>query len=255
MGGLLDGKVVLITGGGSGIGRSVARRFAAEGARVVSLDRTAPQIADDIDCLVGDVRDPEAHRRAVDHTLATYGRLDVLVPNAGVHDGGAGLDELTPAELVALARTILDVNVLGVLLAIQAASDALRASHGSVIVTVSDAAYTVVDNGAGPLYTTSKSALLGVIRSTGHALAPNVRVNGVAPGGVHTNLQSLSPDGTAHDVFDAEDDLRAEVTASNPLNTMLSADEVAASYLFLASHWSAGMTGEVLRPDCGLALR
>lgn len=251
MTGLLDDRVVLVTGGGSGIGASVARRFTQEGAHVVSLDRSPGEV----DSVLGDVRDPNAHRRAVDRALAQHGRLDVLVANAGVHDAGVGLGQLTPQDLVSLTRTLLDVNVLGVLLAIQAAAPALQASRGSVIVTLSESAYTVADTGAGPVYAASKSALLGVIRSMGHALAPDVRVNGVAPGGVHTNLQSLTPDGTTRDVFSAEGDLHAEVTASNPLHTMLSADEVAASYLFLASHWSAGMTGEVLRPDGGLVLR
>lgn len=248
---LLEGKVALVTGGGSGIGRSVAHRFCQEGAGVVTLDRSGGGG----DSVVGNVTDPDSHRRAVDHALDTNGRLDVLVANAGVHDGGASLDKLTPEELVSLTRTLLDVNVLGVLLSIQAASDALRASRGAVIVTVSDAAYTVVDNGAGPLYAASKSALLGVIRSTGYTLAPDVRVNGVAPGGVHTELRSLTPDGSRHDVFGDEDNLRAQVVAASPLRTMLSADELASSYVYLASHWSAGMTGEVLRPDGGRVLR
>ncbi|GGT65883.1 SDR family oxidoreductase [Streptomyces atratus] len=248
MNGLLRGRVALITGGGSGIGAAVARLYREHGALVVTLDRTDGDV-------IGDVRDPEAHRRAVAHTLDAHGRLDILVANAGVHDGGRGLLDLAPEELADLAATVLAVNVTGVLLAAQAAAEALKASRGCIVVTLSDAAFTHVGVGAGPVYAASKSALTGVVRALGHELAPAVRVNGVAPGGVVTGLRAALPGGGTESVFDDPEDILAAVRAMNPLGIALDADQVAQSYLFLASPGAAGLTGEILRIDGGLGLR
>lgn len=248
----MEGKVALVTGGSSGIGRAVADLFTEHGAAVVILDRDASP--GDL-AVRGDVCDPEAHRRAVDQAVSRCGRLDVLVANAGIHDGGAQMQDLTPEHLVDLTRKVVDVNLLGVLLGVQAAEPALRASAGSVIITLSDAAFTAADNGAGPVYAASKAALRGVVMALGTSLAPQVRVNGVAPGGVLTDLQAVTVGGGLQSVFDDPEDARSEVASMNPLGVMLTPEQLAESYLYLASSWSTGMTGQVLRPDGGLALR
>ena len=138
----------------------------------------------------GDVRDARSHLAAVDAAIQETGRLDVLVANAGVHDGGIGLDS-EPGELLECLRVVLDVDVIGYALAAQAAAPALRASRGHVVMTLSDASFLVGQQGAGLAYTAAKHAAFGLLGWLARALAPEVRVNGIAPGGVVTDLRAV----------------------------------------------------------------
>jgi 2,3-dihydroxy-2,3-dihydrophenylpropionate dehydrogenase len=245
--------VAVVTGGASGIGRAVVSDLTAHGYRVAVLDIGVPEDrdADGVQWVAGDVRDPDAHRRAVEVARSRFGGLDLFVGNAGVHDGGFGVRDLPGAELAELARHVLDVDVVGYLLGARAAAEALADSGGSMVFTLSDASYLVDGNGAGIAYTAAKHAALGVVRHLAADLAPSVRVNAVAPGGVVTGLRTA--DGRR--VFTGAEEITAAVRAFNPLGVVLSADQVAPLYRFLASPAAAGMTGEVLRPDGGLAVR
>jgi 2,3-dihydroxy-2,3-dihydrophenylpropionate dehydrogenase len=180
--------------------------------------------------------------------------LEVLVVNAGVHDGGAGFS-LTGDELAAITGRVLDVNVLGYILAIQAAAPALAASGGSVILTLSDAAFLVGQQGAGIAYTAAKHAGLGILGWAAHSLAPNVRVNAIAPGGVITSLAAVDADGVGRPLFTDSDTKRAAIRSRNPLETILEPDELAQMYVWLASSSARTLTGEVIRPDGGLGVR
>ena len=147
---------MLITGGATGLGRAIARRFRAEGARVGILDRSAPGVADfeaefgpESVAVCGDVRDFAAHESAVAAMLARFGRLDTFIGNAGIWDFGVSLVDLAP-DLAAVAfREVFDVNVCGYLLGAKAAVGALVRSRGSMIFTVSNAGFYV--GGGGPL--------------------------------------------------------------------------------------------------------
>ncbi|GLY79228.1 SDR family oxidoreductase [Actinoallomurus iriomotensis] len=241
-------RSVLVTGSASGIGAAVARAFAARGDHVVGLDLT-PSPAAHVS-VTGDVRDPEVHERAVRAAGEAVGGLDVLVPNAGVHDGELGLDA-DPAELAERTRRVLEVDVLGYVLALRAGAAELVRARGCVVMTLSDAAHFVGDNHAGIAYTAAKHALVGVLRWAANRLAPDVRVNGVAPGGIPTGLRAAS----GAEVFTDPAAAAAGVAALNPLGAVLDAVELAESYLFLASPAARGMTGEILRADGGLSVR
>ncbi|WP_414170505.1 SDR family oxidoreductase [Streptoverticillium reticulum] len=250
--------VAVVTGGASGIGRAVVADLAAHGYRVAVLDRDVPGHGDGdredagrVRWVAGDVRDPDAHDRVVDIALSLFGGLDLFVGNAGVHDGGIGVRDLAGAELAEVARHVLDVDVVGYLLGARAAAGALADSRGSMVFTLSDASYLVRGNGAGIAYAAAKHAALGVVRHLAADLAPSVRVNAVAPGGVVTGLRTVD----GHRVFAGAEEVTATVRGFNPLGVVLQAEQVAPLYRFLASSLAEGMTGEVLRPDGGLAVR
>lgn len=251
----VTGRGVLVTGGASGIGSAVVRAFVAAGDVVVSLDRDVSAHA--TESVLGDVRDPQSHVAAVDATLRRAGGLDVLIVNAGIHDGGLGL-ELGVDEFSTRLQAVVDVNVLGYALALHAAAPHLTQSSGCVVMTSSDAGFLEGQTGAGIAYTSSKYAVNGMVRWAARTLAPMVRVNGVAPGGVLTNLAAVGHEGVpgARLFVDAEaDGKRSAIAARTVLGTVLDADEVAALYVFLASPAARGFTGEILRPDGGLDLR
>ncbi|MEV0281071.1 SDR family oxidoreductase [Streptomyces sp. NPDC050610] len=250
--------VALVTGGCSGIGRAVAEDFAAHGHRVVVLDRQVPQGAPPpgVSYVEGDVRSAEDNARAVEEVVARHGRLDVFVGNAGVHDGGAGLRDLPAAELAEVTRRVLDVDVLGYLLGARAAVEELIRTGGCMVFTLSDASFLVSGNGAGVAYAAAKHAALGVVRHLAADLAPRVRVNAVAPGGVVTGLRAVdavTDEGRL--VFLRREEIERTIRAYNPLGVLLEPAQLAPYYRFLASAAAVGLTGEVLRPDGGLAVR
>jgi 2,3-dihydroxy-2,3-dihydrophenylpropionate dehydrogenase len=261
-------RVVLLTGGASGIGAALSQALRTLGCHVVELDRTP--LHDDEPLggadsatsppvgrrhrVVGDVTDPEANEQAVALALERYGRLDAFIGNAGVHDGGAHIASLSAADMRVLARRVLDVNVVGYLVGAAAAADAVTRAAGTMVFTLSDASFVVSGNGAGPVYAASKHGALGVVRSLAAQLAPHVRVNAVAPGGVPTSLTSIGPGNQERAVYADPDAVVEQVRALNPLGTVLSAEDLVGHYLFLLTSQSRGLTGHVLRPDGGLSV-
>lgn len=241
---------VLVTGGASGIGLAVVRAFVARGDVVVSLDRVESPAA--TESVIGDVRDPGAHERAVAAARGEAG-LDVLVANAGIHDGGVGLDA-DAGELAEAMRAVLDVDVTGYALALHAAAADLTSARGTALLTLSDASFLAGQTGAGLAYTAAKHAQLGILNWAARALAPQVRVNAVAPGGVVTGLRAVDPD-EGRLLFADADGKRALVASRNPLGTVLEPEEIADVFVWLASSATRGMTAQVIRPDGGLGLR
>lgn len=241
---------VLVTGGASGIGLAVVRAFVAEGDFVVSLDLT--ESPDATESVIGDVRDPASHEQAV-AAARGGGGLDILVANAGIHDGGLGLDS-DVADLASGLRSVLDVDVIGYVLALRAAAADLAATAGVALLTLSDASFLAGQTGAGIAYTAAKHAQVGILTWAARALAPDVRVNGVAPGGVITGLRAVDGEGS-RPLFTDVEAKRALVASRNPLGTVLEPDEVAQVFVWLASSAARGMTGQIIRPDGGLAVR
>lgn len=248
---------VLITGGCSGIGLAVARAHATAGNRVVVLDRDRPRepLPDGVLWVEGDVTSFDDNVAAVAAVLRHAGRLDHFVGNAGVHDGGFSFRTTPGEEIAELARNVLDVNVVGYLLGARACAEALIETSGCMTFTLSDASYVVSGNGAGVVYTASKHAGLGLVRYLASEFAPEVRVNAVAPGGVITGLRAHCPDGSEREMFEDVEMVHEAIATFNPLRVVLTPDELAALYLFLASPQAKGMTGEVIRPDGGLSVR
>lgn len=244
-----DDRTVLVTGGASGIGAAVARAFLADGARVTVLDRRVspdPEVAS----VEGDVRSYADNEQAVAVAAASRG-LDVLVANAGVHDGGFRLLDGEPAELEARFRRLVEVDLLGYLLVARAAAPALTEAEGAVVLTLSDASYDVHGNNAGVAYATVKHGGVGLLKALARDLAPRVRVNGVAPGGVPTGLAIADSQGERPVAGDPEQLVRL-VAGRTLLQRGADLDGLAAAYVYLTSPATAAVTGQILRIDGGL---
>jgi NAD(P)-dependent dehydrogenase (short-subunit alcohol dehydrogenase family) len=257
----LESQVALVTGGGSGLGRAVVERFVAEGARVGVLDRSEEKLeklvadlGDQVTTVVGDVTDPAANQRAVDRTVEAFGGLDTFVGNAGIWDYFAPLVELTPEAVVAGFDELFAVNVKGYLLGVKAAIPALLERRGSVILTGSNASF--LPAGGGALYTASKHAVVGLVRQLAYELAPKVRVNGVAPGGMATDLRgpaSLQMDGQAIGQIEGVDEL---IRSTNPLQQAPRPEDYTGHYVTLAARdESSTTTGAMIVCDNGLGVR
>jgi 2,3-dihydroxy-2,3-dihydrophenylpropionate dehydrogenase len=244
-----SGRSVLITGGASGIGAAVARAFLADGARVTVLDRHASS-DDGVTSVEGDVRSLADNERAV-ATAAGADGLDVLIANAGVHDGGLKLLDGDPAELEARFRRLFEVNLLGYLLAARAAASALHDAGGAVVLTLSDASYDVHGNNAGIAYATVKHGGVGLLKALARDLAPRVRVNGIAPGGIPTGLSVADSEGERPVTTDAEQ-LTRRVAGRTLLGRGADLQSLAAAYVWFTGPATAAVTGQVLRVDGGL---
>ncbi|MGW0949554.1 SDR family NAD(P)-dependent oxidoreductase [Streptomyces sp. NPDC002623] len=269
MGGWLEGDVALITGGGSGIGRAVALRYLAEGAYVAVLGRTPEQLAEVVSAagelgdrvlpLTGDVRSPDDLHRAVDATVAEFGKLDILVPNAGIWDYHRSVTRLSGKELSETFDEIFGINVKGYVLAVEAAWQELVATRGSIVMTLSNASFHT--DGGGSLYTASKHACLGLLRQFAYELAPKVRVNGVAVGGMRTQLRGPESLGLQNRTLAASFARNeASGTEQPPLiplyDSSVEPEDFTGPYVLLASRANSGtVTGAVIPADGGIAVR
>ena len=256
----LDNEVVLITGGGSGLGRAIVERFLEEGAQVVVLDRAPDRIAGlvaawpgRIEAVGGDVRSIADNQAAVDAAVSRFGRLDCAIGNAGIWDYSTSLDALPPERIDAAFDEVFHINVKGYLNLAKAALPALVRSAGALIFTVSNAGFDPA--GGGPLYTASKHALVGLIRQLAYELAPAVRVNGVAPGPIDTDLRGPEALGLAERSISSLD-LPANAGPGMPIGFVPAAGDYAGGYVFLASRRDARpATGGVVSLDAGIAVR
>ena len=196
--GPLTGRVALITGAASGIGRAIAQRFVRDGADVVGFDLSTDGLSEleleltpHFGAVIGDVREPDDLAHAVSVALHRWSRLDVLIGNAGVYDGNLPLTAIPLDRLADAWRSLYEVNVLGQLQAVRAAAPSLTRSRGAIVLTSSHSAANP-GVGGGALYMSSKAAVNGLVRQLAHEFAPDVRVNGVAPGGTITGLRIVS---------------------------------------------------------------
>ena len=229
-----SGLVAAVTGGASGIGAATVALLRARGATAVSLDRANG----DIDC---DVTDDAQVRSAVEQLVAQYGRLDILINNAGI--GAVGrVEDHDDAEW----NAVYDVNVLGLMRVTRAALPHLTASPaGAIVNTSSIASSTGLVNRA--LYTATKGAVESLTRAMAVDLIKDgVRVNAVAPGTADTPwVQRL--------LDQADDPIAAcaALVARQPIGRLVTADEIANAICYLASPLSASTTGTVLAVDGG----
>lgn len=264
MSGWLDGYVALITGGGSGIGRAVAERFVAEGASVTIVGRDLDRLKEvttanpfRMHAVQADVRDSEQLHAAVEETVAEFGKLDTLVTNAGIWDYQRQLTRLTAQELSATFDELFAINVKGYLLAAEAAWRELVKTRGSIIMTLSNASFYVA--GGGPIYTASKHACLGLMRELAYELAPKVRVNGVACGGMNTDLRG--PESLAlRDRSIATSFAKRTADTPPPLiplhDSSTDPRDFTGSYVLLASREQSGpITGQAIEVDGGIGVR
>jgi NAD(P)-dependent dehydrogenase (short-subunit alcohol dehydrogenase family) len=258
--GWLDGKRALVVGAGSGIGRAVLAAFQEEGAQVAAqeLDKIkAERLAVELpDCPIshGDATKTADARAAVNAAAAAFGGLDVLVNCVGIFDFYRGLADIPDDQLDAAFDEMFAVNVKSQLVTVRAALPELRRAGGAVVLTVSTSGF--YPGRGGILYVASKFAVRGCVIALAHELAPDVRVNGVAPGGtLGTELTGPRSLGLADQVLGTtagrEDDLRRRT----PLQVALSGADHAGSYVFLASDRARGITGTVVHSDGGVGIR
>jgi NAD(P)-dependent dehydrogenase (short-subunit alcohol dehydrogenase family) len=247
---LLSDKVCLITGAASlrGIGRATARLFAAQGGRVVILDLDAGQAeeaARDLGAghagLACNVTDKRACEAAAAETLARYGRIDVLVNNAGITQPLKFMD-IAPENYDA----VTDVNLRGTLYMSQAVVPQMRAQKsGSIVCMSSVSAQRGGGIFGGPHYSAAKGGVLGLCKAMARELGPDgIRANAVTPGLIQTDITGGK----------LTDDLKAEIVKGIPLARLGVADDVAKACLFLASDLSAYTTGAVVDVNGGMLI-
>lgn len=256
----LAGKRALVIGAGSGIGRAVVQAYAAEGARTAALEldpgKCAVLSAQLPECVVcqGDATSLRDTSAAVDRAAGAFGGLDVLVNCVGLFDYYTGIRDIPGGAFDAAFDEAFAVNVKSQLAGVKAAVAPLAAARGCIILTTSTSAFYA--GRGGVLYLASKFAVRGAVLALARELAPEVRVNSVAPGGtLETDLRGLNALQLGERRLGETPGREADLKASNPLRVALTPADHARSYVFLASDAARGMTGAFLHPDGGAGVR
>jgi NAD(P)-dependent dehydrogenase (short-subunit alcohol dehydrogenase family) len=256
--GRLDGKVAIVTGGASGFGRATVLRFAREGARVVLVDLDEPRgrgvvdevraAGSDADLVVGDVSQLAVAEEVVQAALGGFGRLDVLVNNAGIVQGD---DRDTWDTTEEKWDRVLQVNLRSVFVCSKAAIPVMLERGGGSIVNVASIAASVCTGGAA--YAASKGAILSYTRHTARELARRgVRVNAVSPGFMRTPMTTGEREG----LDEAAQEARVTGFAAHlPMKRMGAMDDIADAILFLASDEASYITGQEVIVDGGYVVR
>jgi NAD(P)-dependent dehydrogenase (short-subunit alcohol dehydrogenase family) len=241
------GRVALVTGASRGIGLAVAQRLVDEGASVCitarkpdGLTAAEQQLGSRVVAVAGNAGDPDHRAEAIETTVRTFGRLDVLVNNTGINPVYGTLFEIEDAA----ARKIMDVNVLAALAWVKGAVGAgLGANGGGAVVNVASVAGLAAAPGIA-YYGVSKSALIGLTVQLAHELAPIVRVNAVAPAVVKTRFAATLYEGR-----------EAELVSRYPLGRLGVPEDIAAAVAYLACDDASWVTGQTLVLDGGAGLQ
>jgi 3-oxoacyl-[acyl-carrier protein] reductase len=241
-------KVSLITGAAQGIGLATALKFAAEGAIVIVCDRSQAGVDEAVaqcqalgvqaDGFVVDVTDRPAVDAVVAGVLAQFGRIDVLVNNAGITQD-ARLQKMTIEQF----DKVIDVNLRGVFHCSQAVADAMVAQGSGVILNASSVV-GIYGNFGQTNYAASKFGVIGFTKTWSRELGPKgIRVNAVAPGFVNTPMVAAMPE-----------KVRQDLEAKVPLKRLGKPEEIANVYAFLASDEASYINGEVIEVSGGMSL-
>ncbi|WP_280425998.1 SDR family NAD(P)-dependent oxidoreductase [Nocardia carnea] len=245
--GRLAGKVAVITGAGSGIGRSAARLFAREGARVVCADisgrekKVAAEIGDVAVSVHVDVAETAAVRTMIDTALSSFGRLDVLFNNAGMSGQRGPLAEIDEEAF----DKVVAVNLRGAFLGMKYGIPAMLSSGGGSVINTASAS-ALVGWKSLAAYAAAKGGIVQLTKSAALDYAKQgIRVNAICPGMTWTGLAGAADDSTPP----------TDLIPPQPLNRWGRPDELAAAALFLASDESSFVTGTAIPVDGGYVAR
>ena len=242
---LLEGKVAVVTGGGSGIGAAIARLFVAEGAKVVIGDHAesgaalATELADGGFCAAFqpvDVTDETRVAALVQATVSRFGRLDILIANAGIPERKSPIHELDLADW----RRVIDVDLTGVALCNKFAAGAMLATGGGAIVNMASILAHVGQENSNA-YSAAKAAVVNLTRSVALTYAKRgIRANCVSPGYVDTPLLAQLPEST-----------RQAMLVRQPIGRLARPEEIAEVVAFLARDKASIITGACINADGG----
>jgi NAD(P)-dependent dehydrogenase (short-subunit alcohol dehydrogenase family) len=250
--GRLEGKAVIITGAGSGIGRAAAHLFCQEGARLIAVDRsesvkeTAEQVRSaggDVEAVVADAGSEPDVAGFIGKAITNFGRLDAIWANAGISGGLIPLSEQTVEHW----QEVLRINLIGPFLAIKhAMPQMIKQQSGAIVLTASVAGLKA--GASGHPYGASKAGVISLVQTTAYSLSgTGVRINAVCPGLIETGMTKLVFDnarqrGTDH-----------KIGQLNPLKRAGQPHELAAMGLFLASDEASYVNGQAIAVDGGLS--
>ena len=244
----LENQIAVVTGAGRGIGRAIALKFAAEGADIVCISRTAEnsaRVADEVRVLgrkawaqAVDVADAKAVADCGERILGETGRVDILVNNAGVTRDGL-LMRMSEQDW----DTVLDTNLKGAFLFTKAFARSFIKQRSGRVINVSSI-IGLIGNAGQCNYPASNAALIGFTKSVARELASRgITVNALAPGFIETDMTA-----------DLDKDVRGAVLQKIPLNSFGQPDDIANAALFLAGGAARYITGQVLSVDGGMAM-
>jgi NAD(P)-dependent dehydrogenase (short-subunit alcohol dehydrogenase family) len=249
--GRLEGKSVVITGAGSGIGRAASLLFTREGARLIAVDR-AESVRDTVEqvrkaggtaeAVVADAGSEEDVVAFIDKAISTYGRLDAIWANAGVSGGLVPLAEQTVEHW----QEILRINLIGPFLAVKYSIPQMIKQHGGSIVCTASVA-GLKSGASGHPYAASKAGVISLVQTTAYSLSgTGVRINAICPGLIET--------GMTRPIFEnaRERGTDGKIGQLNPLKRAGQPHELAAMGLFLASDDASYVNGQAIPVDGGL---
>lgn len=243
-------KIVLITGGSRGIGKSIAKKFVSEGAIVVitskdkiKLKQTSEELGD-LFLVSGDIRNDSDVQNVVKKTIERFGHIDILVNNAGILPTLKSLDKISENEW----NETIDINLNGTFRFTKAVIPHMKKSGGSIINISSDAGLKPFENFTADAYTASKSAIILLTKSWALEFAKNnIRVNCVSAAVVDTDMTKK---------FWLDTKEKREITAAeHPLGRIGTGDDVANAVLFFAQDDSSWITGTILPVDGGVSIK
>lgn len=258
MHGLLEGKVAVITGAGSGVGRAAVLLWCENGAKVIAADideanaqKTAEMAREqggEVQAVRCNVADPASIQAAIDAAVSAWGQLDVIYNNAGITinpQPGTGLRQLVDAPVDEMKR-VEDVNINGVIYGCQSAIRQFDKQGGGGAI-VNTASVSGLIGYGGVVYGTTKAAVVGLTRTLAIEVAEqNIRVNSVCPAGMLTHYSGMDPDSPN------ADQIKTGMGRMHPLGRSIEPRETAAAAMFLASDLASNITGVNLPVDGGL---
>ena len=246
---LLEGKVAIVTGGTRGIGRAIVKEFAYNGARVIFTYLNSESVArevvaetkvyrTDVEAIKADARNYSDARKVVDDSLKKFGKIDILINNAGITKDKA-LMMMSPAEW----QEVIDTNLTGYFNMAKACIVTMMKQKSGNIINVSSVA-GVVGLPRQVNYSSSKAGIIGLTKSVAKELASrNICVNAIAPGFIRTDMTSKLPE-----------EVQKKMLSIIPLARFGEAKDVADLALFLSSESSSYITGQVIQVDGGMVM-